>query len=219
MSEPSMVSFSELELGFGYELFLIPDLNNKQQLFDCVLAGCIPEECLMVTAPASGLFPRVDCGQRVLVRIRLPSGVALFPTTILFISETPTLIVYLDYPRDIKFKRVRAARVFVSLPVLMNSQSDESIFGVAGKIVDVSTSGARIEATERLGSVGDIIEVKGKFQVGNMVRMLSINCIIRAEKTPKTYGVEFCEQNEEKLLVLLGFIYQSMAFNHAQAVV
>ncbi|HMU66966.1 MAG TPA: PilZ domain-containing protein [Cellvibrionaceae bacterium] len=219
MSEPSMVSFSELELSFGYELFLIPDLNNKQQLFDCVLAGCIPEECLMVTAPASGMFPRVDCGQRVLVRIRLPSGVALFPTTILFISETPTLIVYLDYPRDIKFKRVRAARVFVSLPVLMNSQSDEAVFGVAGKIVDVSTSGARIEATERLGNVGDIIEVKGKFQVGNMVRMLSIHCIIRAEKTPKTYGVEFCEQNEEKLLVLLGFIYQSMAFNHAQAVI
>lgn len=219
MSEPSMVSFSELELGFGYELFLIPDLNNKQQLFDCVLAGCIPEECLMVTAPASGLFPRVDCGQRVLVRIRLPSGVALFPTTILFISETPTLIVYLDYPRDIKFKRVRAARVFVSLPVLMNSQSDESVFAVAGKIVDVSTTGARIEATDRLGGVGDIIEVKGKFQVGNMVRMLSINCVIREEKNPKTYGVEFCEQNEEKLLVLLGFIYQSMAFNHAQAVV
>jgi hypothetical protein len=219
MSEPSMVSFSELELGFGYELFLIPDLNNKQQLFESVLAGCISEECLMVTAPASGLFPRVECGQRVLVRIRLPSGVALFPTTVLFISETPTLIVYLDYPRDIKFKRVRAARVFVSLPILVNSKIDDSIFGVAGKIVDVSTSGARIESSDRLGTVGDLIEIKGKFQVGNMVRMLTINCIIRAEKANKIYGVEFSEQNEDKLLVLLGFIYQAMVFNNAQAVV
>jgi hypothetical protein len=219
MSEPSMVSFSELELGFGYELYLIPDLNNKQKLYDCVLAGCISEECLMVTAPASGLFPRVECGQRVLVRIRLPSGVALFPTTILFISETPTLIIYLDYPRDIKFKRVRAARVFVSLPVLVNSQSNEAIFGVAGKFVDVSTTGARIEASDSLGVVGDLIEVKGKFQVGSILRMLTIQCVIRAEKPKNAYGIEFVEQSEDKLLVLFGFIYQSMAFNSAQSVV
>jgi hypothetical protein len=219
MSEPSLVSFSELELGFGYELYLIPDLNNKQQLYDCVLAGCIPEECLMVTAPGSGLFPRVECGQRVLVRIRLPSGVALFPTTIFFLSETPTLIVYLDYPRDIKFKRVRAARVFVSLPVLVNNDSNDAIFGVVGKIVDVSTSGARIESSSRLGNVGDLIEVKGKFQVGSILRMLTIKCVIRAEKPNLAYGIEFLEQDEDRLIVLFGFIYQSMAFNSAQSVV
>lgn len=219
MSEPAMVSFGELELGFGYELFIIPDTNNKQQVFDCVLAGCIPEECLMVTAPVSGLFPRVECGQRVLIRIRLPSGVALFPTTILFISETPTLIVYLDYPRDIKFKRIRATRVFTTLPVLVNSRSNESVFAVACKIVDVSTSGARIESTESLGVVGDIIEIKGKFMVGSIARMASIKCVIRTEKPKNTYGIQFAEEDEDKLLVLLGFIFQSLAFNTAQSVV
>jgi PilZ domain len=219
MSEPSMVSFGELELGFGYELSLIPDLNNKQQAFDCVLAGCIPQECLMVTAPESGLFPRVECGLRVLVRIRLPSGVALFPTTILFISETPTLIVYLYYPRDIKFKRVRAARVAISLPVLVNNKNDENIFAVGCKVVDISTSGARIESTESIGNSGDVIEVKGKFLVGNIARMVAVKCVIRAERPRLSYGVEFVEEDEDKLLVLLGFIFQSLAFNNAQAVV
>lgn len=219
MSEPSMVSFGELELGFGYELFLIPDLNNKAQVFDCVLAGCIPQECLMVTAPASGMFPRVECGLRVLVRIRLSSGVALFPTTVLFISETPTLIVYLDYPRDIKFKRVRAARVETSLPVLVNNKMDEKIFAVGGKVVDISTTGARIESTESLGAIGDAIEIKGKFLIGSISRMVTIKCVIRAEKPRFTYGVEFSEDDEDKLLVLLGFIFQSMAFNSAQSVV
>jgi PilZ domain len=214
MSEPSMVSFGELELGFGYELFLIPDLNNKAQVFDCVLAGCIPQECLMVTAPASGLFPRVECGLRVLVRIRLPSGVALFPTTVLFISETPTLIVYLDYPRDIKFKRVQT-----SLPVLVNNNADEKIYAVGGTVVDISTSGARIESTQSLGAIGDTIEFKGKFLIATITRMVSIKCVIRAEKPRFTYGVEFAEDDEDKLLILLGFIFQSLAFNNAQSVV
>ena len=218
MGKPSMVSFSELDLGLGYELFLIPDLNNKQQLFEGVLAGCIPGECLMITAPVSGFFPRLECGQRILVRIYLPSGVALFPSTVIFITEIPTLIVYLDYPRDIKFKRVRAARVFVSQPVLVNNQTDECINAVEAKIIDISTSGARIETPEPLGTPGDLIELNGTFQVGSIVRVLTIKCIIRTEKPQHYFGVEFLERSEESLLVLLGFIYQSMAFNDAPAV-
>ncbi|MEY4589360.1 MAG: hypothetical protein RL497_1436 [Pseudomonadota bacterium] len=214
----SMVSFSELDISFGHELFLIPDLNNKQQLFECVLVGCIADASLMVSAPASGLFPRIACGQPVLVRIRLSSGVALFPSTVLFISETPTLIVYLDYPRDIKFKRVRAARVFVALPIVAANLTHAAISAVSGNIVDVSTSGARIETQEVLGNLGDLVEINGRFQVGGIARILTIQCVIRSEKTDKSYGVEFFEQSEDKLLVLLGFIFQALAFNPTQPV-
>jgi hypothetical protein len=218
MSEPSLVDFSELDLSFGQELFIIPDLANKQQMYDCVMVGCIPNECLMVTAPASGLFPLVTQGQRILVRIKLPSGVALFPTTVLFISEIPTLIVYLDYPRDIKFKRVRAARVNVVLPILANNTTDTDFMGVAGKIVDISTSGARVEMFEPLGKVGDLVEIKGKFQVGGIMRTLGIQSVIRAEKPGNAYGIEFFEQNEDKLLVLLGFIFHAMAYGETQTI-
>ena len=220
MSDPTLVSFSELDLGFGQELFILPDINDKKAMFDCVLVGCIPDECVMVTAPASGLFPHVEAGQRILVRIRLASGVALFPTTVLFIGEIPTLIVYLDYPRDIKFKRVRAARVNVTLPILANNISDSTKVGIAGKIVDISTSGARVELFQALGAVGDIIEIKGKFEVGGILRVISIQSVIRAVigGHPAAYGIEFFEQNEDKLLVLLGFIFHAMAFGQSQIV-
>jgi hypothetical protein len=153
-----------------------------------------------------------------LVRIKLPSGVALFPTTVLFISEIPTLIVYLDYPRDIKFKRVRAARVNVVLPILANNTTDTDFMGVAGKIVDISTSGARVEMFEPLGKVGDLVEIKGKFQVGGIMRTLGIQSVIRAEKPGNAYGIEFFEQNEDKLLVLLGFIFHAMAYGETQTI-
>ena len=48
----------------------------------------------------------------------------------------------------------------------MNSQCDESVFGVAGKIVDVSTSGARIEATEPIGNVGMLLRLRANFRWG-----------------------------------------------------
>lgn len=221
MSEPTLVNFSELDLTFGQELFILPDVNDKKLMYECVLVGCIPNECVMVTAPASGLFPNVEAGQRILVRIRLPSGIALFPTTVLFISEIPTLIVYVDYPRDIKFKRVRAARVMVALPILANNTTKPEKIGIAGKIVDISTSGARVEMFEPLGSTGDLVEIKGKFEVGGIMRILAIQSVIRAvipSSGNPAYGIEFFEQDEDKLLVLLGFIFHAMAFGQSQLI-
>lgn len=221
MSEPTLVNFSELDLTFGQEMFVLPDINDKKAMFECVLVGCIPNECVMITAPASGLFPSVEAGQRVLIRIRLPSGIALFPTTVLFISEVPTLIVYVDYPRDIKFKRVRAARVTVTLPILANNVTDNSKFGIAGKIVDISTSGARIDMFSALGQAGDLVEIKGKFEVGGILRVLTIQSVIRAivpSADNAAYGIEFFEQDEDKLLVLLGFIFHAMAFGQSQLI-
>ncbi len=221
MNDPSMVNFSELGLTFGQELFILPDANDKKAMFECVMVGCIPNQCIMVTAPASGLFPKVAEGQRVLIRIKLPSGVALFPTTILFIGEMPTLIVYCDYPRDIKFKLVRAARVSVVLPILCNNLTMSGKSVITGKIVDISTSGARIDMFEPLGVAGNIVEIKGKFQVGGITRVLSIQSVIRAiipTKEGASYGVEFFEKDEDKLLVLLGFIFHCMVFGHTLAI-
>lgn len=221
MNDPTMVEFGGLDLTFGQELFILPDSNDKKLIFECVLVGCIPNECIMVTAPSSGLFPKVVQGQRVLIRIKLPSGVALFPTTILFIGELPTLIVYCDYPRDIKFKLVRAARVNVALPVLCNNLTMSNKSAVTGKIADISTTGARIDMFEPLGVPGNIIEMKGKFSVGGITRVVGIQSIIRAiipSKDGASYGVEFFEKDEDKLIILMGFIFNAMTHGNTQLI-
>ena len=221
--EPKSLSFSELGLGFGQELHLLPNPGDKDTLFKCDLVGCLGEDSIIVGPPAStGTLPRLTEGQRIVVRAKLAGGVALFPTTVLFISDIPTMMVYLDYPRDVKFRQVRGAfRVDVALPVLVCNKSSRAGTTVAGKIVDISTSGARLEMFESLGNVGENIEIKGKFEVGSIHRILSVEAVIRARSSQGAqlfYGIEFHEGDEDKLLVLMGFTFHAMAFGHLQSI-
>lgn len=204
------IAFDELMLGFGQQLMLHPNPADKTMVFGCMLAGCLPSESLMVTVEPNGVFPRLEEGQRVAVRIFLDSGVALFMTTVLFISEVPTLIVYLDFPSQVKFKRLRAAkRVVVAQPVLVNNLDDSTLMGVAGKLMDVSTGGGRIQMFDQLGAVGDAIELKGKFNIHGITRLLTVRACIR-KKEGNDYGVQFVEEDEDKLIILMGFIFNAM---------
>ena len=204
------VSFSDLELGFGQQLMLHPNPSDKTMVFGCMLAGCLPGESLIVTVSPNGVFPRLEEGQKVVVRVFLDSGIALFQSTVLFIGEIPTLMVYLDFPSAVQFKRLRAAkRVVVAQPIIVSNLDKTQLMGVAGKLVDVSTGGGRIEMFEQLGDVGDKIEIKGKFQVHGITRLLTVGACIR-KKEGKDYGVQFVEQDEDKLIVLMGFIFNAM---------
>ena len=220
--ESNHISFAELGLRFGQEMVLMPDPGDKAKVFDCELIGCLGDESVIIGPPvATGVLPRLVEGQRIIVRIKMAGGMALFPSTVLFVSEIPTVMVYLDYPRDVKFKQVRGAfRVSVALPVLATNKTNPQYSSIAGKVVDISTSGARLEMFEVLGKVGDEIELKGKFEVGNIKRILSIDALIRAKNSTSAergfYGIEFHEGNEDKLLVLLGFTFHAMAFGHIQ---
>lgn len=217
------LSFAELGLRFGDNLALIPNPGDKDKVFDCSLIGCLPGESIIIGPPLdTGILPRMIEGQRVVIRIKLAGGIALFPSIVLFVSEIPTVMVYLDYPRDIKFKSIRGAlRVAVSQPVLVSNHSNSQYSGVVGKIVDISASGARLELTENCGSVGEKIDIKGKLAIDNIQRMLSFRAVIRSKKSEGesfAYGVEFIEEDEDKRIVLLGFIFHAMAHGQLQVV-
>lgn len=222
-AESTLLNFAELGLGFGQKMVLMPDSGDRNNTFSCELIGRLGEESIIIGPPvASGILPRLSEGQRVIVRVKLAGGVALFPTTVLFVSDVPTIMVYLDYPRDIKFKQIRGAfRVNVVVPVLVHNRSSSHGGARTGKIVDISTTGARLEMFESLGAVGDDVEIKGKFRVGAIQRILSIEAVIRAKSgagESAFYGIEFHEGDEEKLLVLMGFTFHAMAFGHLQSI-
>lgn len=220
--EPKLQSFKELGLSFGQVLTLLPKPGEKDVVFDCELIGCLHDESIIIGPPESGVLPRLVEGQRVVIRTKLAGGVALFPTVVLFVSEVPTVMIYLDYPRDIKFKQVRSAfRVSVNQAVLGSNLNDSSLSAVAGRMVDISSTGARLEMFSELGIVGHEVELKGKFQVGSVQRLVSIRTVIRSRQCDNDrwfYGVEFCEGDEDKLLVLMGYTFHAMAFGQVQSV-
>lgn len=222
MSEEQILNFSELGVQMGQSLEILPRAEGVKTFSDCIILGMIPDQSLILSVPESGMFPDVQEGQDVVIRVFMDQGVALFNSTILYISDVPLYMVYLDFPSEIKFKRVRkAARVDVTLPVLASNPSNGAS-GIAGKFIDISAGGAGLELYEDLGEVDDDVIIRGKFPVGNIQRLLSIKATIRFKKQKNSrayvYGVEFNEGEEDDRLVLFGFIFNAMAFGNVQKI-
>ncbi|MFT7561182.1 MAG: c-di-GMP-binding flagellar brake protein YcgR [Flavobacteriales bacterium] len=217
------LNFDDLDLKIGQTIQIHPSLENQNERHDCTLIGCLPGQSIIVTASESGEFPSVEEGQRIVIRIMLPNGVALFPTTVLYVTDIPTLMVYLDIPKAVKFRLIRSAsRIDVAMPVLASNLTNSAISHIAGKISDISTGGAGIEMYEALGEPGDSIILKGKFDIEGIQRRVSIRALIRSGKQLKSgqysYGIQFNEEDEDQLLVLFGFIFNLMAFGNVQKI-
>lgn len=222
MSEES-IELESLNLTFGQTMEAMPGKSAVQEFSPVVLLGAISGQSLIISAPPSGEFPRMAEGERVVFRLNLPSGIAMFSSHVLFISDVPMFMVYVDYPQQLKFKKIRqAARAHISLPILLSNSELKQRSGISGKITDISTAGAGLEAYEELGDKGQGVVIKGKFSIGNIQRFLSIRSIIRSQSRSVSghyiYGVEFLEDDEDDLLVLFGFIFNAMAFGKLQQV-
>lgn len=216
MSEEKL-DFSELNIAIGQLVDVLPQQSTTKEFSQVVVVGAIPQQALIITAPESGIFPRLEVGEKLVFRLGLADGLAIFAAHVLFISEVPAFMVYVDFPGVVTFKRVRnATRVSVSLPVLVSNISSKQQSGLAGRIIDISTTGAGLEMFDPLGSSGDRIKIKGKFSVGSIQRVLSIDAVIRISKRLSDkvifYGIEFLESDENDLLVLFGFIFNAMSF-------
>ena len=223
MSKEDTLSLQDLNLKIGQVVQLHPSSDNVQERYDCTLIGCLPLESVIVTAPASGIFPQLSEGQQVVIRVMSANGVALFPTTVLYISDVPAFMVYLDFPKSIKFKLVRSAsRVDVALPVLASNLVARQFGNIPGKLTDISIGGARAEFFSEIGKVGEGVELKGKFQIAKIQRTMSIRAVICSvstlENNHHSCGLSFDEGDEDKLLILFGFIFNAMAFGSVQQV-
>lgn len=214
MSKQNLLNFDDLNLKFSQVIQIIPEGGGgANNCFDCVLVGCLSGEAVIVTVPQTNLFPKVAEGDHVVIRVYTAQGVALFPTTVLYISEVPTFLVYLDFPNAITFKKVRESiRVEMTLPTLV-SNVNRDLQGIVGRIVDISVSGAQIELFEYAGEKGDSLIVKGKFSIDDIHRKLSIDAVIMDTRTlengHQSVGVRFEKGNEENTLILLGIVYSA----------
>lgn len=217
------LQFDELDVSIGQIVEALPKSCVSKQFTDVMIIGAIPGEAVIISAPPSGVFPKIVEGEALVLRLKMASGVAIMATSVLFISEEPMYMVYLDYPKDVTFKRIRnAARVSVKLPVLVSNIETSEFSCVAGQIVDISTTGASLSLTEYVGAEGEQISMKGKFSVGGIQRILSLRAVIRATEKKSleqtVYGIEFLADNENDLLVLFGFIFNAMAFGKIQKI-
>lgn len=224
ISKTESPTFNELDIKVGQVIQIYPNPSDAANSHECLFVGCLPGEALLISVdPKTGLFPKVTEGQNVILRILSANGIALLATTVLFLSDVPTFIAYLDFPQDIKFHLLRrATRVDVQVPVLVSCISDKTKSNVPGRILDISIGGSRVELDADVGGLGETVQIRGKFRVGDIQRVVGIKSTLVRKKASSNgkimYGMEFQEDSEDALLILFGFIFSSMAFGRVQTV-
>jgi len=207
---------SKMRLTAGLSINLEVTGGEGQQRYKGTLIGLVPGRTVLVNTPMLGdkrpLLLRKS--QAVVCRFLSHKVVCAFRSQVVHLCTTPMHYMHLGWPSEVEVGTVRKSeRVTVNLPVVIINQTKTSGEGAHGAIVDLSTSGARLESVDPVGGVGTPILVRGKVLVGHVSRLISIEALIVAEvgkfelaNTTAAYGIEFTVLSDLDFLALQAFV-------------
>lgn len=212
------MKFEDMKLVYGYPLQLQTSSSSGQpERFSCRLIGCLPGRSILLSVPKSGgKLVRFRPGQKVVARLMVDNGIGIFASAVEVQTADPYPILHISYPENVSFKGIRGAtRVAIDEPVKIINLTVISDRQISGNVVDVSVTGARIEAISGFGEIGHKIQVTMKVAVANIVRELTLDGIIRSRGEVDSqvvgntiaYGVEFIEPEEDRRLLLYAYVY------------
>lgn len=216
------MKFEELKLNYGYPLQLqTTNVAGQPERYSCRLIGCLPGRSILMSVPkANGKLVKFRNGQKVVVRLMVDNGIGVFVALVDAQTADPYPILHVHYPDSVSFKGIRSAtRVGVDLPIDMVNMNVAGM-KVPGLISDISISGARIELTAAAGAIGDTVEVVAQVDIQGVQRELRVEGIIRSRVEssehldaglPISYGLQFTETNDERLLIMYAYVYSQMA--------
>jgi len=212
------MKFEDMKLIYGYPLQLQTSSSNGQpERFSCRLIGCLPGRSILLSVPKlAGKLVRFRAGQKVVARLMVDNGIGIFASAVETQTGDPYPILHISYPDNVSFKGIRGAtRVAIDEPVRIINLAVSNDQQILGSVVDVSVTGARIEAATAFGEIGHKIQVTMNVAVANIVRDLTLEGVIRSrgEADPQNvsnvvaYGVEFIEPEEDRRLLLYAYVY------------
>lgn len=212
------MKFEDMKLIYGYPLQLQTSNSAGQpERFSCRLIGCLPGRSILLSVPKlAGKLVRFRTGQKIVARLMVDNGIGIFASVVETQTADPYPILHISYPDNVSFKGIRGAtRVAIDQPVEVVNLSVISDQIISASVVDVSVTGARVEAASAFGDIGHKIQITMNVSVANIVRDLTVEGIIRSRgevdplstNSPIAYGVEFIEPEEDKRLLLYAYVY------------
>ena len=212
------MKFEDMKLIYGYPLQLQTSNSTGQpERFSCRLIGCLPGRSILLSVPKlAGKLVRFRAGQKIVARLMVDNGIGIFVSVVEAQTVDPYPILHISYPDNVSFKGIRGAtRVAIDEPVKILNLTAEANESSMGSIVDVSVTGARIEAASDFGEIGNKIQVTMSVAVANIIRDLTLEAIIRSRgdvdpqhaQSAIAYGVQFIEPEEDRRLLLFAYVY------------
>ena len=222
LGRKEQLPFDELKLAVGERVRL--ERVSQQGRYTARYLGAYPGRCLMVSAPINnGVAVSLKQGATVRLRLIALNRACAFSCRVLKVIATPAPMLLLEHPGEIETVVVRKSVRVRSQLIVSVDEAEAGQFGSSwprqALCCDISLQGARIEAGDQLGEVGDRLYITSRVQVGAVEQVMMIEGIIRNleevedsfnEGFRMVHGMEFTGLDEEGLLILTGFVYQQM---------
>ncbi|WP_428243811.1 flagellar brake protein [Gynuella sp.] len=198
--------------------------SNPGQKYQSRMIGYLHGKTVIITTPMLAndrpLLLRKD--QEVVVRFFSNKNACAFKTQVKHICTTPYNYLHLSYPPTVEVGEIRKAeRVLAKISVSVVNRSQPDYEAVNGAVVDISTTGAKLETVAPAAHPGDILLLTTKLRVGHVSRVVHWEARVVAEldrfemaNSVAAYGLEFCELTELDYLALHGFVYGQMVRGH-----
>jgi c-di-GMP-binding flagellar brake protein YcgR len=211
-----------LQIGDQLQLQFAPP-NEIQDRFAAALVGYLPGQSLIITTPRKQGNPIiVREGQAFTVRMLHGSNVFGFVARVLNVSAKPYPHLHLSYPADVESAVVRnAPRVSTEIQAIVNKSADQgaAINQRPVMISDISSTGARVTDSRKLGDVGVAIQITHTLKVCSGQDLLKVMAIIRNIRKVQredgssvfVHGVEYRGLTRFQELLLCSYVLGSMA--------
>lgn len=212
-----------LEVGDSLQLQFVNDNAGNRHYVKVV--GCYPGRSILVSTPqVAGRIMLVRQDQAVIVRLMVGNDVVGFNSTVLRSCARPYPYLHLAYPRELQSSSVRKAlRVSLDSVVSLrrlgpDDQPDRVHPAFAGRTRDISTTGALVSSSARLGALGDRLAVAMRVAVAGFAEEIRLRATIRntavlsaGDDTAGTlFGLEFDPPERREAILLHGHVFQTI---------
>ncbi len=207
-----------LQIGDILQLQHAPPSENADR-YAVRLVGYLPDQSLVISTPRKhGKAILVTEGHAFTVRLLRGSNIFGFGAKVLSISSKPYPHLHLSYPQAVESAVVRnAPRAPTKLSALVENishQEEKNVADQTGIILDLSITGARLLLTEKLGEVGDRVQIMLSLEVCGGEDRLRINGTIRSIRElsggngdqEQIYGIQFAGLNRFQQILLCAFV-------------
>lgn len=183
------------------------------------LIGIHEQTAVLVSAP-KGRKSLLTEGAVLSVKLLIGNRLVSFTTRLLKAQTEPFPHWILAYPQHLDLQPFRQhTRVPVHLPVGVDRGDGDMLEPVSALCVDISLTGASIEAPKALAEVGESLFMTARVSVAGMDHIVLASAKVRSVMQTEhsqlgvfRHGIAFEGLEEETRLVLAGYVYQQWLF-------
>jgi c-di-GMP-binding flagellar brake protein YcgR len=216
------IAFSSIKFAIGDTFQMQPVGEQGQERHYVKLIGYADKRSLLVTTPMqAGEVLLMREGQPFVLRGFSGKSVYAFNASILRVCNVPYPYLHLSYPTSAQGLEVRKAqRVKVNvIASAWNTKSGDGATKLPCMVVDMSMTGAQVDARFPLGEASDLLNLALRLNVSGTDLYLTLPTTIRAVRTGESagggegtvhHGVEFQGLELQDRLAIQNFIYQNL---------